>query len=132
MYSRTLMNRLMGDTLGPWSLHVEVISGVLAYRPSGLGVPEQWVLAYESVSAGDRCRMQALWKRRPLVKLETMRCRFGPISTRKRAASGSFSIPPTDHAVPTANGRGGAAPHRDASLPWSQPRAMAAENSMGV
>ena len=28
-----------------------------------------------------------LWKRRPLVKLETMRCRFGPISTRKRPAA---------------------------------------------
>lgn len=105
------MNRLIGDTLGPWSLHVEVISGVLAYRPSVLGVPEQWVLAYESVSAGDRCRMQALWKRRPLVKLETMGCRFGPISTRKRAARAAFRSRPRGTVLTDVG-----APHHTAML----------------
>jgi hypothetical protein len=61
--SRTLvpahfMNRLMGDTLGPSSVHLEVISGVLAYSVS---VPLQWVWHMKvHVSAGDRCKMQAL------------------------------------------------------------------------
>jgi hypothetical protein len=60
------MNRLMGDTLGPSSVHVEVISGVLAYCAS---VPLQWEsdiwkCQWWKIDAGYR-----LWKRSATSKI---------------------------------------------------------------
>jgi hypothetical protein len=44
-----------------------------------------------------------LWKRRALVKLETMRCRFGPISTRKSLEGSTAEYRQSGN----AKGRGG-------------------------
>jgi len=68
---------------------------VFAYS-SSVPLPRVWhmkVSACGISNQGDRWRMHRMadacsGSGGPLVKLETMRCRFGPISTRKRAAAG--------------------------------------------
>jgi hypothetical protein len=59
-----LIDRLQGNTLGPRSLHVEVISGVFAYS-SSVPLPRAWHMKVSAVVSATRemdggCQMHAL------------------------------------------------------------------------
>jgi hypothetical protein len=94
-----------------WKSYPAFSRAALAFRCDGN-------LAYESVSGGRSMQDTGSGSGRPLVKMETVICRFGPILTRN-FVRGQLVVGGTDravHATSTGN-RGG---ERTVSLPLSR------------